>query len=115
MSQKVLYLIIGLLTGLLIMEWVVSPAESQTTTVRAQEFRLVDANGQTSARLYNDAKGPILQLARSGGPVVRISTSSDGYASISVEDRSGHWTFISSALLAFLWVKKGSFPSEKRG
>lgn len=88
MSQKVSYLIIGLLTGLLLREWVVRPAGSQTTTVRAQEFILVDANGKVTASLYNGSTGPILGIGRSGEPYVLISSRASG-ANLSVSSSSG--------------------------
>ena len=84
MSQKVLYLIIGLLAGLLVREWVVRPADSQTTTVKAQEFRLVDANGRTMAILTKDGRGePYLRIGRVDDPYVWIS-SNTRYAAITL-------------------------------
>lgn len=79
MDRRLSYIIIGLLCGLLVRELVVRPADSQTSsTVRAQEFLLVDGNGKVTARLYNDSFGPILRLGRAGEPYVYTSSSTYG-------------------------------------
>ena len=88
MSQRVSYFIIGLLAGLLLMEWVVRPADSQTITVRAQEFILVDANGNTTASLANGTAGPALSLGSIDGPHVYI-TAGPKTAGVSVTGQSG--------------------------
>lgn len=82
MSQKVSYLIIGLLIGLLLREWAARPAESQTSTsdiVAAQGFYLVDADGKIVAGLFTDSEGePILGIGRPGEPGVLISADARG-------------------------------------
>ncbi|MBI2503469.1 MAG: hypothetical protein HYW07_09610, partial [Candidatus Latescibacteria bacterium] len=88
MNQKVSYLIIGLLSGLLLREWAVRPADSQTTIVRAQQFNLVDADGNVTASLYNTGLGPALYMGRADEPYVFITASAEG-AELSVSHSSG--------------------------
>ena len=62
MRHKVPYLIIGVLIGIIIMQWSMPVAESQTGTLQAELFSLVNESGVPTGIFFNGQDGPILGL-----------------------------------------------------
>ena len=71
MRQKMPFIVIGLLVGIVVMQLAMPAAQSQTgINLRVNSLTLVDENDETTAMLFNGTEGPILALGESGKGLV---------------------------------------------
>ena len=80
MRQKIPYLVIGVLIGIIVMQWGMPVAESQTGVLGAETFVLRDTYGNTKGMWFTGDDGhPYLALGDRDGATIGMSTTSDGW------------------------------------
>ena len=82
MRQRALYIVIGLLLGIILAQWSLPVAQGQTTktqslgSIKVTSLTLVDSKGKTLAKLFGGSQGPILSMGSTTGPSVSLGTTS---------------------------------------
>ena len=83
MRQKMPFIVIGLLVGIVVMQLAMPAAQSQTgINLRVNSLTLVDENDQTTALLFNGDLGPILALGADGTGYVLMGAGGGGTVQI---------------------------------
>ena len=68
MRQKMPFIVIGLLVGIVVMQLAMPAAQSQTgINLRVSSLTLVDENDEATAILFNGDEGPVLGMGGAGG------------------------------------------------
>ena len=79
MRQKIPYLVIGVLIGIIVMQWGMPVAESQTGVVRANTFVLEDDFGNSKAMFFvKDDGNPLIGIGRPNEANIILSVSESG-------------------------------------
>ncbi|MFP6870808.1 MAG: hypothetical protein VCE91_16005 [Nitrospinota bacterium] len=90
MRQKAPVFIIGILIGIIVMQWAMPMARAQSVgTVSATRFVLVDDSGNQTAVLFNDASGhPIFGMGTFDSHAILITTDPN-FAGVTVANAIG--------------------------
>lgn len=90
MRQKMPFIVIGLLVGIVVMQLAMPAAQSQTgINLRVNSLTLVDENDEATALLFNGDEGPILGMGGAG---------STGYVLMGVVGTAGLVKIFSASL-----------------
>ena len=89
MHQKVPYLLIGVLIGIIVMQWAMPAAESQSGIVRGNTFLLEDMAGNVKGAFWITSDGtPALRIDGAEGSAVLWITS-DGIPTLTLGESDG--------------------------